>query len=251
LLTFWFVKGYIISRRIIFILAVLGFFFLNAIGAYRSELGDLNIGASNWQDFFSFTWFDSWLNAVRNVNWWDISTSSFQEFDSQSYRITTHFSETKFAASVIQATSETRQFGYGTDFWNRIVFGFVPAQFLGSDVKNSLYLIIGESAGVKAQNYFSENIFNTGYVLPIMGGLFSELWLFGFFICYWIGQKIKLFWLSVNQKKANISNQILYSILLAYSVSLCLGGVSDYLYLFLTYTIFLIPIKYIESLEKR
>jgi hypothetical protein len=114
-----------------------------------------------------------------------------------------------------------------------------------------LYLIIGESAGVKAQNYFSENIFNTGYVLPIMGGLFSELWLFGFFICYWIGQKIKLFWLSVNQKKANISNQILYSILLAYSVSLCLGGVSDYLYLFLTYTIFLIPIKYIESLEKR
>lgn len=250
LLTLWFVRGYIASSQVIFIAAIFGFFFLNAIGSYRSELGNLNIGYSNWQDFFSFNWFDEWLTAFGKVDWWAEATKSIGVSDTESYNTTTHSSETKFAASVIQATNETGQFGYGTAIWNRLIFGFVPAQFLGTDFKESLYINVTESVTMKIQNYFSTQTFTTGYVLPIMGELFSQLSFFGFPICYWIGKKLKILWLSVNQE-AKISNQILYPILLAYSVSLCLGGVAGYLYLFITNIIFLIPIKYIELIEKK
>jgi len=244
--TLWFVRGYIASRPVIFISAILGFFFLNAVSAYRSELGNLNIGYSNWKDFFSFTWFDSWSTAFKNVDWWDQSTKLFQTSDTASYGVTIHSSETKFAASVIQITNETGQFGYGTQFWNRIVFGFIPAQFLGTDFKESWYLSIAKPLTIRLQDYFSTQTFSTGYVLPIMGELFSELWFFGFFICYLIGQKLKILWLLVNQE-ATISNQIIYPLLLALSVSLCLAGFAGYLYLFIVYTVFLIPIRYIES----
>ncbi|BAQ61194.1 hypothetical protein GM3708_1600 [Geminocystis sp. NIES-3708] len=250
LLTLWFIKGVIPQSKLVLIGIVIGFFFINAIGALRSELFQVNIGYSNWQDFFTFNWIDDWLTAFQNVNWWEESTKLFQSSKDNEYLSTTNLSETKYAASVIQVTNETGQFDYGTRYWNRIVFGFIPAQFLGKTFKESLYLQFNESLQVRIFDYFSTQTFQTGYILPVMAELFSQFWFFGFFICYFIGKQFKNLWLSVNQKP-KISNQLLYPIALVFTFSLFLGGTDGFIFNLLNFIIFLIPIKYIEFLNSR
>ncbi|WPF88362.1 hypothetical protein WEU38_16350 [Cyanobacterium aponinum AL20118] len=245
LLTLWFIKGVMPQRKLILIGIIVGFFFINAIGAFRAELAQLNIGYSNWQDFFSFNWMDDWLTAFQNVDWWEENIKLFQSSESEDYLSTAHSSETKYAASVIQVTSETGQFDYGTRYWNRIIFGFIPAQFLGKTFKESFYLQVNESFQVRIFDYFSTQTFQTGYILPIMGDLFSQFWFFGFFICYFIGKQFKNLWLSINQK-FKISNQILYPLALVFTFSLFLGGLDGFIYNISTFFIFSIPIKYIE-----
>ena len=47
-------------------------------------------------------------------------------------------SELKNATVLIAATRESGAYEYGASYWNRIVFRFVPAQFVGESFKNSL-----------------------------------------------------------------------------------------------------------------
>lgn len=250
LLSLWFNKGYIANRKFIFIATIMGLFFINSVAVYRRELSQVGIGYSNWQDFFGFDWFNSWLTTVQKVDWWKETTKFFQLSNTESYTSISHSSETKYAASVIQITNETKELGYGKLFWNRLVFGFIPAQFLGDGFKQSLFISVNESLQERVFKYFSLQTYQTGYVMPIMGELFSEFWFFGFFICYFIGKRFKQLWLSAN-KEEKISIQILYSIALAFSVSLCIGGLSSYLYNLVCFTIFLAPVQYLEFIRFR
>ncbi|MBD2292368.1 hypothetical protein H6G06_02445 [Anabaena sphaerica FACHB-251] len=250
MLTIWFTKGYIVNRTFIFVAVIIGFFFMNSIGAYRAALSQINIGYSNWQDFFSFNWLNNWLIAFQSIDWWNTTTDSLQFSDAQSYISTSHSSETKYVASVIQLTNETKELGYGSILWNRLVFGFVPAQFLGNDFKESLFIYVNAPLADRILNHFSTQTFQNGYVMPIMGELFSELWFFGFFLCYFIGKIFKHFWLLAN-KEAKIYNKILYPIALAFSVSLCLGGLAGYVYNIICFMIFLAPVKYIELTSRK
>lgn len=48
--------------------------------------------------------------------------------------------ELRNAALLMDATVKTGNYAYGTDYWNSFVFRFIPAQLIGSELKNFLYI---------------------------------------------------------------------------------------------------------------
>jgi hypothetical protein len=118
-------------------------------------------------------------------------------------------SELKNATAVIAATEATGDYEFGAGYWNRIVFRFVPAQFLSTGFKSSL-MIRGEE---RDYNDFVEQ--NLGVRLPPgmtvtgMGDSFSQ---FGYFGCLFfaaMGYLFKTLWSAANRPDGTIA-QILY-----------------------------------------
>ena len=103
-------------------------------------------------------------------------------------------SEVKNATILIAATRETDGYDWGVGYWNRIVFRFVPAQFLGKEFKDSLMIggaqqdlgeFVEDALGFKnpAGSTFTgvgDAFYHFGYlgclVFAVMAYLFKNLW---------------------------------------------------------------------------
>jgi hypothetical protein len=118
-------------------------------------------------------------------------------------------SELKNAVALIAATQAMGGYEYGAGYWNRIVFRFVPAQFVGKDVKTSL-MIGGEQRNYKD---FVEDVL--GFRLPVgltvtgVGDSFNQ---FGYFGCLFFAAVAYLFktlWAAANRPNGTVA-QILY-----------------------------------------
>jgi len=103
------------APRFVVIGAVLGaMFIIPAVGEYRKTAAQDPIEA--WKQ----------LDVVQQFNeYFDVNAVS----------------EVKNAAVLIAATRESGAYQWGAGYWNRLVFRFVPAQFLGESFKNSLMLV--------------------------------------------------------------------------------------------------------------
>ena len=100
------------APRLVVIGSVIGaMFIIPAIGEYRKTAAEDPIEA--WRQ----------LDVVQEFNdYFDVNATS----------------ELKNATVLIAATRESGAYEYGASYWNRIVFRFVPAQFVGESFKNSL-----------------------------------------------------------------------------------------------------------------
>lgn len=118
-------------------------------------------------------------------------------------------SEFKNATMVIAVTYASGDYEMGFGYWNRLIFRFVPAQFLGEAFKNSLMI------GGKQRDFgeFVEQA--TGFRLPVgttptgIGDSFNQ---FGFLGCLVFAAMAYLFknlWVAANQPNATVA-QILY-----------------------------------------
>lgn len=93
--------------------------------------------------------------------------------------------ELRNAALTAEAVQGTEQFGFGSGFWNRVIFQYVPGQLVGYDFKNSLY--------IQWSNYSLEDLFRyvtpTGSTLTGLGDSFQEFSYLGCLlfagIAYW------------------------------------------------------------------
>src|SRR6185295_11604725 len=56
----------------------------------------------------------------------------------KAYDLDNTVSEARNGMMLIAASRTTESYRYGKDYWNEIVFRFVPAQFVGTEVKNEL-----------------------------------------------------------------------------------------------------------------
>lgn len=111
---------------------------------------------------------------------------------------------------VIQAAHLTNDYDYGLYHWNLLVFNFVPAQIVGSDVKESLKLDImhHEELAVQATPYVSL----PGCTPTGMADCFRSFWYFGF-VKFLIISFI-MHQMYINAKKGNIACQVFYILLL-------------------------------------
>ena len=118
-------------------------------------------------------------------------------------------SELKNATVLIAATDAARNYGYGAGYWNELVFRFVPAQFVGKDLKDSL--MIGGRRGDPSD--FVEDVF--GFRLPPgmsitgMGDSFNQFGYFGCLFFALLGYLFKTLWTAANQPNGTVA-QILY-----------------------------------------
>lgn len=118
-------------------------------------------------------------------------------------------SELKNATALIAATQTTGDYEFGAGYWNKIIFQFVPAQFVGRDFKNSLMI------GGEQRDYgdFVENILGfrvpTGSTMTGIGDAFNQ---FGYFGCLFfaaVGYLFKTLWAAANRLNGTVA-QILY-----------------------------------------
>ncbi|WP_198161435.1 hypothetical protein [Picosynechococcus sp. PCC 8807] len=113
--------------------------------------------------------------------------------------------ELRNAALIAEAASRTNQYGYGTGFWNSIVFQYVPGQLVGYDVKEFLY--------INLTNFSLTDLFGydtpTGTTLTGVGDSFREFSYFGCFIFALIAYWFKNLWVAAVSFRS-IYSQILY-----------------------------------------
>jgi hypothetical protein len=97
--------------------------------------------------------------------------------------------EFRLGAFLVAETTQTGQIRLGVDYWNQLVFRFVPAQLVGRDVKDGLALpsppndldvqVLGIPVGTTVTGV-AEAFAEFGYfgclVFALMGVLFKNLW---------------------------------------------------------------------------
>ena len=118
-------------------------------------------------------------------------------------------SEFKNATMLIAVTTANGDYEFGMGYWNRVVFRFVPAQFLGEAFKNSLMF------GGKQRDFgeFVEQA--TGFRLPVgttptgIGDSFNQFGFFGCLVFAGIAYLFKNLWMAANQPNGTVA-QILY-----------------------------------------
>lgn len=115
--------------------------------------------------------------------------------------------ELRNAALLIDAASQTGMYGYGTDYWNNLIFRFVPAQFIGKSLKNALQFKISIS------NYNFQSLYN--YTIPFgstytgIADAFVQFNYFGSLFFLILGYLFKSLWVSAIYRCSTVS-QIFY-----------------------------------------
>ena len=112
-LSLFFLKGKTVPRWLVVGAVLASVFVIPAVGKYRQ------LSAENP------------LEAVKQI---DLGEQVKEFFDEDA------ISEVKNATILIAATRESDDYEWGAGYWNRIVFRFVPAQFLGKTFKDSLMI---------------------------------------------------------------------------------------------------------------
>jgi hypothetical protein len=136
---------------------------------------------------------------VLNGKWQEVSSSVQKAFESQQKG---EILELRNAAVFIDATEKTGMYGYGSGWWDSIVFQYVPAQIVGYDFKKSLqfHLITQETL---------ENLY--GYKIPTgstptgIGDSFTEFGYLGCLVFAVMGYIFKHLWISAVYQKSTFS----------------------------------------------
>ena len=166
LLAFWFYRGWVIPRIVMFVGILVGTFLMTSMGDYRQITGS--------RDGFDLT-------RIMDIDF----EKNFQD------TIDSGGLEMRNAVLRIDDIDRNLQFDYGRFHWNRIIFTFVPAQLVGAGVKNALTLDVpGPSRDYNPELGTTE----TGLV-----DAFSSFWYFGalkFFLLAWL---MKRLWVTANR----------------------------------------------------
>lgn len=114
--------------------------------------------------------------------------------------------ELRNAALLMDAAERVNTYGFGTGFWDSIVFQYVPGQLVGYDLK----------AALQFNNIENYNLYSFyGYSIPNgstptgIGDSFIEFSYFGCIIFAAIAYLFKMLWISSN-KYRSITSQLLY-----------------------------------------
>lgn len=177
----WLTYRYVPPRWLIIGSTVVLMFIIPLLGALRSGFWDL----------------------VFSGNWQEILSASQTAFESQQ---SGDILELRTAALFMDAAEQTGSYGYGTGWWDAIVFQYVPGQIVGYEFKESL-----QFKWLRPE--ILENIY--GYYLPNgttytgVGDSFMEFSFFGFLIFAIIAYLFKNLWVSAVYHQSMVS-KLLY-----------------------------------------
>jgi hypothetical protein len=121
--------------------------------------------------------------------------------------------ELRNAALLMDAAAKTGQYKYGMDYWNSIIFNFVPAQIVGKNVKKSLQIL--------SYRYNLKYMYN--YSIPAGStntGIADSFIQFDYFGCLFfvlLGYFFKNLWILAKYTKSMIS-QVFYIGLISPSI---------------------------------
>lgn len=129
--------------------------------------------------------------------------------------------ELRNAAMLMDAAVKTRQYGYGTGYWNNLVFRFVPAQLLGRNLKDALQ--------IKLAKYDLKNLYNytihNGTTPTGIGDAFVQFDYLGCVFFFLLACLFKLLWVSGIYRNSMVSQIFYVSLVSPALISLTHGTV--------------------------
>jgi hypothetical protein len=174
-MAFFLMKNYIPPRWFFIVCVVGAMFVIPLLGALRG-------------DFWSLLFSGDWDKAV---------TTSQTHLDKLNKN---DILELRNAALMIDGADIVNRYGYGTGFWDNIIFQYVPGQIVGQGLKRSLQF--GTSVNLN-QIY--------GYRIPLgttstgIGDSYAEFGYFGCLIFGLMGRIFKTLWISIFYRKSMVS----------------------------------------------
>jgi hypothetical protein len=209
LLSFLFQRNWCVPRLLMLAGLVMGALYINSIGEYRSATMDPN--GPRW-------------DAVSNID----LIGNLDRVTEQGG------AELRNAVYNIGAISRNLNFDFGLYHWNALVFSYVPAQIVGRDLKESLYLPLPE-VGLDRYSYSPP----LGSTSTGLSDAFQSFWYFGclkFFFIAFIMQKLLL-----AAREGNLTAQLLYALLPAYALEAITHTTQYFLGPWVHLTMFLLP----------
>jgi hypothetical protein len=140
-------------------------------------------------------------NLIFSGNWQEILSVTQRAFNSQQKG---DILELRNAALVIDIANRTGLYGFGTGWWDSIVFQFVPGQIVGFDFKKSLQFNLWDTYSQALGNLYGY-IRPNGSTIPGVGDCFLE---FGYLGCGIFGLTAYMFkhlWISAVYQKSTFS----------------------------------------------
>lgn len=144
--------------------------------------------------------------------------------------------ELRNAAYIVDNATKTGDYKYGTGFWDVFVYSFVPAQFVGADVKSAL--VSGRGTAAYSASLQLGYDFPPGSTLTGIGDAFLEFDYFGCLFFLLLGYFFKHIWFSALHRSSSIS-QILYISLFAPTMLTVTHGVDGFPSTLFFYFVFL------------
>jgi hypothetical protein len=167
LLGLLFVRGRTVPRTALVLGAVAGFFFVNGIGHLRALSGAYQLSGSGTIESRIPA-----LSEIASIDWLAVADN----------KDSIHRSEVMNAVVGLEAVAQYGRFTLGAQFWNRLVFAYIPGQLLGHDFKSSL--MVGEDAlEIAREEFFFEaqtGTTSTGFVQP-----YQDFWFLGC-VVWWL-----------------------------------------------------------------
>jgi hypothetical protein len=198
------VKKYIPPRWAFIIFVISAALIIPVLGALRGDF---------WSLLFKGDWETAWSATQKSLN---VITKG-------------EILELRNAAYMIDGADLTNTYGYGTGFWDSIVFQYVPGQIVGFDVKKSFQF--GSSLNLREIYGYSAP---TGSTTTGIGDSYAEFGYFGCLIFAAIGCMFKTLWFSIY--RGSIFSALLYIGLISSAMVGITHGISRFLQEFIFQT---------------
>jgi hypothetical protein len=224
LMGLWFQRRVALSRVVMILIFIVGALLINSIGDYRATMLGEN----------SFAWSGAGLTDILNIDFLG-NLMTIASGGGENNFLTTAFS--------IQATENRLSFDYGLRLWNDFITSYIPAQFFGSDFKNSLMFNFSDNAAIEF-----------GYS-PIFGttptgitDAFVSFWYFGMVKFFLIGYIMNRWWRAALMN--NMAAQLILMLVVYFSLQAITHGTSQFFLKFVDIAIFLVPALYFSKIER-
>ncbi|MGR9099995.1 MAG: hypothetical protein ACU826_05450 [Gammaproteobacteria bacterium] len=213
----WFNRRWLPSRTFMVITIVIGALVINSIGDYRKIM----LGEDRT------TWSGAGLDDILKIDFiGNLARLANGEADSH---------ELKNAALNIEAVDRQLRFDYGLSHWNNLVFAYVPGQWVGYEVKQSLMFDLGNPA------YDEFNfIGNVGSTSTGLTDAFQSFWYFGAVKFFLIGL-IMSRWYQAALKK-NLVAQMVLMLVISGALHAITHSTHSFFTVFVSLAVFLIPL---------
>lgn len=218
ILAFWFGRGWVIPRALMLGGAIVAMFLTFSIAQIRKTGFEHGYGGSVGHVLS--------LEELSNINFSgifeDVLSKGSDELTSAIYNIS--------------ATAELGSYSFGAFYWNSIVFGYVPAQFLGRDLKLGLMFNIEEDAPLKLYGFQP----TPGATPTGLSDSFGAFWYLGAAVFLVISRIMaKLYLAAVRQHRAA---QVLYMVSITTAMHAVTHTTAWFFIPWIQYFIFLWPV---------
>lgn len=211
-LALWFYRSLLVPRTVMLFIVMAGILGMTSMADYR-EITRRNA---------SFEW-----DAIRNIDF----VANFDKL------LKFGGPELRNAAVRIDHIDRTQEFDYGATHWNRLVFNYVPAQLVGTKLKDSLMLTM-PSWG---RDYNPP----TGTTETGMTEAFQSFWYFGALKFMLLAYVLSLLWASANA--GSTTAQIVYILSIVPGIHAISHSTDWVLSVWVHMIIFLLPVLYIAT----